>query len=95
MHKTVAGFGKTAYFCYRYQKAGYPAHGGTMKIGDIEQPVLAKRYANGRLYRPAIGAYLTRDDLITMAMHDEEFVVIDAPSGANVTLSFRPIIIEH
>jgi polyhydroxyalkanoate synthesis regulator protein len=57
--------------------------------------VLVKRYAGRRLYRPATSAYLTRDDLITMAKNGEEFVVIDADTQEDITPSYRPIIVEH
>jgi len=66
-----------------------------MQMGGLERPVLVKRYAGRRLYRPATGAYLTREDLMTMAKSGGEFVVIDADTGEDITDSLRPIIIEH
>jgi hypothetical protein len=69
--------------------------GDTMQMGGFEPPVLVRRYAGRRLYRPATSAYLTRDDLITMAKNGEEFVVIDANTQEDVTPSYRPIIVEH
>jgi len=66
-----------------------------MQMGELESPVLVKRYAGRRLYRPATSAYLTRDDLITMAKNGEEFVVIDADTGDDVTRSYHPIIVAH
>jgi len=51
-------------------------------------PALVKRYAEQRLYRPATAAYLTRDDLMTMAKNGEKFVAIDAPA-------YHPIRVEH
>jgi polyhydroxyalkanoate synthesis regulator protein len=59
------------------------------------QPVLVKRYAGQRLYRPATGTYLTRGDLIAMAKATERFVVIDADTRDDVTLVYLPIIVEH
>ena len=59
------------------------------------QPVIVKRYAGQRLYRPATGTYLTRGDLITMAKSGERFVVTDAHTGDDVTLAYHPIIAEH
>jgi polyhydroxyalkanoate synthesis regulator protein len=64
-------------------------------MGEWERPVLVKRYAGQRLYRPATSAYLTRDDLITMAKNGEKFVVIDADTRDDVTRSYHPIIVEH
>jgi polyhydroxyalkanoate synthesis regulator protein len=66
-----------------------------MKIGTLQRPVFVKRYAGRHLHRPAIGAHLTRQKLITMATSGEKFV-IDAQSGEGVTThSQRPIIVEH
>ena len=66
-----------------------------MHIGKSNQMVLVKRYAERRLYRGDISSYLTREDLIAMAKRGEPFVVVDARTGADVTLSFRPIMVEH
>jgi len=66
-----------------------------MLMGELERPVLVKRYAGERLYRPATSAYLTRDDLITMAKNGEKFVAIDVDTGDDVTRSYHPIIVEH
>jgi hypothetical protein len=78
-----------------WKRAGCPASGDTMQMGGFQRPVLVKRYAGRRLYRPATSAYLTREDLMTMAKNGEEFVVIDADTQENVTRSYRPIIVEH
>jgi len=59
------------------------------------QPVIVKRYAGQHVYRPATGTYLTRGDLMTMAKSRESFVVIDARTGDDVTLSYHPIIVEY
>ena len=59
------------------------------------QPVLVKRYAEQRRCRGDLSRYLTRHDLIAMAERGEPFVVMDAKTGADVTSSFRPIIVEH
>jgi polyhydroxyalkanoate synthesis regulator protein len=64
-------------------------------MGGFEPPVLVKRYAGRRLYRPATSAYLTREDLMTMAKRGAQFVVIDADTNEDVTPSYRPIMIEQ
>ncbi len=66
-----------------------------MQMDELERPVLVKRYAGRRLYRPATSTYLTRDDLIAMAKNGEEFIVIDADTQDDVTPSYRPIMVEH
>ena len=59
------------------------------------QPVLIKRYAGHRLYRPATSTYLTRSDLMTMAKNGEKFIVVDAGTGNDITSLYHPIILEH
>ena len=92
----MAHCGKTAYFRRRLKSAAkIPVAGETMQMGELARPVLVKRYAGRRLYGPATGAYLTRDDLMTMAENGEKFVVIDVDTGDDVTHSYHPIIVEH
>jgi polyhydroxyalkanoate synthesis regulator protein len=67
----------------------------TMQIGTSQRPAFVKRYAGRRLYRPATSAYLMRDELIVMAKNGEKFVVIDADTQDDVTVSYYPIIGEH
>ena len=57
-------------------------------------PVLVRRYAGRRLYRPATGTYLTRDDLMAMAKTGVTFIVIDAGTADDVTAFYRPILVE-
>jgi polyhydroxyalkanoate synthesis regulator protein len=66
-----------------------------LPMDQPRQPVLVKRYAGQRLYRPATSTYLTRGDLMAMAKNGDKFVVIDADSRDDVTLTYHPIIIEH
>jgi polyhydroxyalkanoate synthesis repressor PhaR len=49
------------------------------------QPVIIKKYPNRRLYRPAAGAYVSLDDLAAMVEDDEDFVVLEAKTGEDVT----------
>ena len=58
------------------------------------RPVLVTRYAGQRLYRPATGTYLTRDDLMALAKPSVRFVVIDAGTGDDLTTFYRPILVE-
>ena len=60
-----------------------------------EQPILIKRYANRRLYCPGTGTYLSRQDILAMAGHGEDFVIIDTATGDDITSSFRPILTER
>jgi polyhydroxyalkanoate synthesis regulator protein len=64
-----------------------------MQIGKTSRPVLVKRYARRRLYRPDIMTYLTREDLIAMATRGKRFVVVDAETGEDVTASLHPIMV--
>ena len=53
------------------------------------QPLVIKVYGNRRLYRPDAGTCLTLDDLAAMVEDDEEFAVIEADSGNDITSSIR------
>ena len=66
-----------------------------MQTSQANEPVLAKRYARRRLYRPDITTCLTRTDLIAMARRGERFAAVDAETGEDITSSLLPIIIEH
>jgi polyhydroxyalkanoate synthesis repressor PhaR len=60
------------------------------------EPVTIKKYPNWRLYRPAAGRYVTLEDLAFMVEDDEDFVVYDAKTGADVTPSIlKQIIFER
>jgi len=65
----------------------------TLPMERPRQPVPIRRYAGQRFYRPATGTYLIRDNL--MAKNGEKFVVIDADTNDDVTLSYHPIILGH
>jgi polyhydroxyalkanoate synthesis repressor PhaR len=74
-----------------------PATGGTSSaMTQAGQPITIKRYAGRRLYHAAIGSYLTLDDLAAMVEDDEEFVVREAETGADITRSvLKQIIVER
>ena len=44
-----------------------------------------KKYANRRLYHTGTSAYVTLDDLAEMVRSGEEFVVLDAKTGEDIT----------
>ncbi|UOM36106.1 polyhydroxyalkanoate synthesis repressor PhaR [Acuticoccus sp. I52.16.1] len=44
-----------------------------------------KKYANRRLYHTGTSAYVTLDDLAEMVRSGEDFVVLDAKSGEDIT----------
>ncbi|HEX4554765.1 MAG TPA: polyhydroxyalkanoate synthesis regulator DNA-binding domain-containing protein [Xanthobacteraceae bacterium] len=54
-------------------------------MAPSEQPVVIKKYPNQRLYHPARRAYVSLDDLATMVEDDEDFVVLEAKTGEDVT----------
>jgi polyhydroxyalkanoate synthesis repressor PhaR len=58
------------------------------------RPVLIKRYAGRRLYQPAAGRYLTLDDLAVMVEDEEDFAVLEAGSGIDITPSILQQIIR-
>lgn len=60
--------------------------------GDNE-PTVIKKYANRRLYNTGTSTYVTLDDLGQMVKAEEDFVVIDAKSGEDITRSVLTQII--
>ena len=58
--------------------------------------VAIKRYAGRRLYDPAAGGYVTLGDLAAMVEDDEDFVVTEAATGADITrFVLKQIIVER
>jgi polyhydroxyalkanoate synthesis repressor PhaR len=60
--------------------------------GDRE-PTVIKKYANRRLYNTGTSTYVTLDDLGAMVKGGEDFVVIDAKNGDDITRSVLTQII--
>jgi polyhydroxyalkanoate synthesis repressor PhaR len=59
------------------------------------QSVTIKRYAGHRLYDTAHGSYVTLGDLAGLVEEQEDFVVIDAQSGEDITaVLLKEIIIS-
>jgi polyhydroxyalkanoate synthesis repressor PhaR len=50
-----------------------------------EEPIVIKKYANRRLYNTGTSTYVTLEDLAAMVKKGEEFVVVDAKSGDDIT----------
>lgn len=55
--------------------------------------ITIKKYANRRLYNTGTSTYVTLDDLATLVKSGEEFVVVDAKSGEDITRSVLTQII--
>ena len=62
-----------------------------MAKSDEKEPITIKKYANRRLYNTATSKYVTLDDLSQMVKAGEEFVVVDAKSGDDIT---RPVLTQ-
>ncbi|MBX9776441.1 MAG: hypothetical protein K2Y71_18845 [Xanthobacteraceae bacterium] len=59
-------------------------------------PLGINRYANRRLYDPVAGAYRTLGDLAVLVEDDEDFVVVGAGTGGDITQSvLKQIIVER
>ena len=52
---------------------------------DSSTPTTIKKYANRRLYNTGTSTYVTLEDLGEMVRREEEFVVVDAKSGQDIT----------
>ena len=53
--------------------------------GSADQPIIIKKYANRRLYNTHSSSYITLDDLAQMTREGDEFQVLDAKTGADIT----------
>jgi polyhydroxyalkanoate synthesis repressor PhaR len=50
-----------------------------------EEPTIIKKYANRRLYNTGTSTYVTLEDLAGMVKSGEDFTVVDAKSGEDIT----------
>ncbi len=62
-------------------------------MGTSEESTIIKKYANRRLYNTATSSYVTLDHLCQMVKDGEDFTVIDAKSGEDITHSVLTQII--
>jgi polyhydroxyalkanoate synthesis repressor PhaR len=60
-------------------------------MSDTEKPTVIKKYANRRLYHTGTSTYVTLDDLAVMVKRGDNFAVIDAKSGEDIT---RPVLTQ-
>lgn len=58
-----------------------------------KEPTVIKKYANRRLYHTGTSSYVTLEDLATLVRSGEDFVVVDAKSGEDITRSVLAQII--
>jgi polyhydroxyalkanoate synthesis repressor PhaR len=62
-------------------------------MAEDKEPTIIKKYANRRLYNTGTSTYVTLDDLGEMVKSGEDFVVMDAKSGDDITRSVLTQII--
>jgi len=58
-----------------------------------KEPITIKKYANRRLYNTGTSTYVTLEDLADMVKNGEDFTVVDAKSGDDITRSVLTQII--
>jgi polyhydroxyalkanoate synthesis repressor PhaR len=56
-----------------------------MESPQAADPVVIKKYANRRLYDTETSAYITLEDLCQRVKSGQEFIVLDAKSGQDLT----------
>lgn len=61
------------------------AQNGSKKPNGADESIVIKKYANRRLYNTATSSYVTLDHLAEMVRNGEEFHVVDAKSGEDLT----------
>ena len=67
--------------------------GAAQDGGKPKQPIVVKKYANRRLYNTSTSAYVTLEHLAQMVREEQDFVVVDAKSGEDLTRSVLTQII--
>ena len=63
------------------------------KTGQSAEVIVIKKYANRRLYNTATSTYVTLDDLSVMVKAGQNFQVVDAKTGEDITRSVLTQII--
>ncbi|MEO9166779.1 MAG: polyhydroxyalkanoate synthesis repressor PhaR, partial [Aestuariivirga sp.] len=63
------------------------------KTGQSAEVIVIKKYANRRLYNTATSTYVTLDDLSLMVKSGQNFQVVDAKTGEDITRSVLTQII--
>ena len=78
-------------------KASAPKGSGRKKgQNSASGPTIIKKYANRRLYNTGTSSYITLDHLAAMTREGEDFQVVDAKSGEDITRSvLTQIIMEE
>ena len=54
-------------------------------MASSSDPIMIKKYANRRLYNTGTSTYVTLEDLASMVKQGEDFQVVDAKSGDDIT----------
>jgi polyhydroxyalkanoate synthesis repressor PhaR len=62
-------------------------------MANDKEPITIKKYANRRLYNTGTSTYVTLEDLADMVKNGEDFTVVDAKSGEDITRSVLTQII--
>lgn len=62
-------------------------------MANATEPTIIKKYANRRLYHTGTSSYVTLEDLSQMVRAGEDFVVVDAKTGEEITRSVLAQII--
>lgn len=66
------------------------------KRADDGSAIVIKKYANRRLYNTRTSSYITLDDIAGMVREENDFQVVDAKSGEDITHQvLTQIILEH
>lgn len=62
-------------------------------MAKTDEPTTIKKYANRRLYNTGTSTYVTLEDLAVMVKKEEDFIVVDAKTGEEITRSVLTQII--
>ena len=92
-HNILAPFKESPYRGSAKKNTGHEKIGRTgegrlateSKMAKDNEPITIKKYANRRLYNTGTSTYVTLEDLAEMVKTGEDFTVVDAKSGDDIT----------
>jgi polyhydroxyalkanoate synthesis repressor PhaR len=61
-------------------------------VASPDEPTVIRKYADRRLYNSGTCTYVALEDLARMVRHGEDFVILDAKSGEDITRSILMLI---
>ena len=61
-------------------------------MANLDEPTVIRKYADRRLYNTGTCTYVALEDLARMVRQGEDFVILDAKPGEDITRSILMLI---